>query len=90
MLPWQAEYLEAVERAAGGELGLSIGAGAGKTTLLGAIAAAAVAGPLAQRRAAVIIVAASFQQACMGFDAALAFLQPTIAADPERWRVLRS
>ena len=90
MLPWQAEYLEAVEASAGGELGLSVAAGAGKTTLLGAIAAAAVAGPLAQRRAAVIIVAASFQQACIAFDAAAAFLQPAFAADPERWRVLRS
>ena len=70
---------------------MSIGAGAGKTTLLGAIAAAAVAGPLAQRRAAVIIVAASFQQACIGDSTRPhAFLQPTIAADPERWRVLRS
>ena len=90
LLPWEREYLERVEASAGGELGLSIGAGAGKTTLIGAIAAAAVAGPLAQRRASVIVVAASFQQACIAFDHARAFLQPTIDADPDRWRVLRS
>ena len=90
VLPWQREYLERVEASAGGELGLSIAAGGGKTTLIAAIAAAAVAGPLAQRRASVIVVAASFQQACLAFDAAASFLQPTFAADPERWRVLRS
>ena len=90
VLPWQREYLERVEASAGGELGLSIGAGAGKTTLIAAIAAAAVAGPLAQRRASVIVVAASFQQACLAFDTAHAFLADTIAADPDRWRALRS
>ena len=90
VLPWQAEYIERVEASGGGELGLSIAGGAGKTTLLGAIAAAAVAGPLAQKRAAVLLVAASHSQACLSFDAARAFLAPVLDADPDRWRVLRS
>ena len=37
-----------------------------------------------------ILVAASFQQALIGFDHAAAFLQPLIDADPDRWRVNRS
>ena len=90
LLPWEREYLERVEASAGGELGLSVAAGAGKTTLVATIAAAAVAGPLARRRAAAVIVAGSFAQACIGFDTARSFLQETIAADPDRWRVLRS
>ena len=90
LLPWQREYLERAELAAGGELGLSVAAGAGKTTLVATIAAAGVAGPLARPRADVLVVAGSFAQACLEFDHAHAFLRPIIAADPERWRVLRS
>ena len=66
VLPWQRDYLRAVEGAAGGELGLSVAAGAGKTTLLASIAAAGVAGPLAQPRAAVVLVAASFATSLHG------------------------
>ena len=90
VLPWQRAFLERVEAAGGGELGLSVAAGAGKTTLLAAVAAAGVAGPLTKPRAAVVLVAGSFAQATIGFDTALAFLQPTIDADPDRWRVNRS
>ena len=90
VLPWQREFLQGVEAAAGGELGLSVAAGAGKTTLLATVAAAGVDGPLVAPRAAVLLVAASFQQALIGFDHARAFLQETIDADPARWRVNRS
>ena len=90
VLSWQRDFLEAVERSAGGETGLSVSAGSGKTTLAAAVAAAGVAGPLAMPRASVLLVAGSFGQACIAFDHALAFLQPTIDAAPERWRVLRS
>ena len=90
VLPWERDYLRAVEGAAGGELGLSIAAGAGKTALLASIAAAGVAGPLVKPRAAVVLVAASFQQAGIAFDHAHAFLAPVIEADPDRWRALRS
>ena len=90
VLPWQRAFLQDVQGAAGGEIGLSVAAGAGKTTLLAAVAAAGVDGPLVRPRAAVVLVAASFAQACIGFDTALAFLQPTIDADPDRWRVNRS
>ena len=57
VLPWQADYLRDVDAAAGGEYGLSIAAGAGKTTLAATVAAAGVAGPLAQPRADVLLVA---------------------------------
>ena len=90
VLPWQRAYLERVQSASGGELGLSVAAGAGKSTLLGAICAAGVYGPLAQPRADVLCIAGSFSQAGLVFDAALAFLQPLIDADPKRFRVLRS
>ena len=90
VLPWQREFLQGVEASTGGELGLSVPAGAGKTTLAATVAAAAVAGPLAQQRAAVILVAASFAQAGLAFDHAAAFLEPVRRADPDRWRVLRS
>ena len=90
LLDWERDFLRSVEASAGGELGLSVPAGAGKTTLCAAVAAAGVAGPLAKRRAAVILVAASFAQACIAFDHARAFLAPLFDADPDRWRVLRS
>ena len=90
LLPWQVEFLERVEAAAGGEVGLSIGAGAGKTTTAAAVAAAATVGPLARRRASVLLVAATYQQATLAWDHARAFLQPWIDRDPERYRVLRS
>jgi|GEM_PF-906833 len=90
VLPWQAEFLAKVESSGGAELGLSVAAGAGKTTLLATVGAAGVAGPLVKRRADVLLVAASFGQACLGFDHAAAFLQPEFDADPERWRRLRS
>ena len=90
VLPWQRAYLAEVEASAGGELGLSVAAGAGKSTLLGAICAAGVYGLLAKPRADVICVAGSFGQTCLTFDAALAFLQPLIEADPKRVRMNRS
>lgn len=90
LLEWEAAFLRSVEASAAGELGLSVPAGAGKTTLAAAVGAAGVAGPLAQRRAVVLLVAASFTQALIAFDHAHAFLQPMIEAAPDRWRVLRS
>ena len=90
VLPWQREYLRRVEALPGGELGLSVPAGAGKTTLAAAVAAAAVAGPIAQPRASVLAVAGSFGQARLLFDHALAFLRPVIEGQPGRFRVLNS
>ena len=90
LLPWELAFLQDVEASAGGELGLSVPAGAGKTTLAAAVAAAAVAGPLVKPRGAVVLVAASFAQACIAFDHARAFLAPWFEAAPDRWRVLRS
>ncbi|MDD9989177.1 MAG: terminase family protein [Spirochaetaceae bacterium] len=90
VLPWQRRYLDAVEALDGGELALTMGSGGGKSTLAAAIAAAAVAGPLAKPRGLVMVVASSFGQARLVFDHALAFLRPVIEADPARWRVLDS
>ena len=88
--PWELAVLDRLEALADGELGLSVGAGAGKTTLAAAVCAAAVAGPLAQPRGAVIGVAGSFAQALILADHVQAFLRPVTDADPDRWRVLRS
>ena len=90
VLPWQREYLRRAEALQGGELGLTVAAGSGKTTLAAAVAAAAVAGPLAQPRASVLAVAGSFGQARLLFDHALAFLRPVIDREPARFRVLNS
>ena len=88
--PWELDVLNRLEALADGELGLSVAAGSGKTTLAAAICAAAVAGPLAQPRGAVIGVAGSFAQALILADHVQAFLRPVTDADPERWRTLRS
>ena len=88
--PWERDVLDRLEALPDGELGLSVGAGAGKTTLAAAVCAAAVAGPLAQPRGAVIGVAGSFAQALILADHVQAFLRPVTDADPDRWRVLRS
>ena len=91
LLPWEREFLRRLETAGTApELGLSVPSGAGKTTLAAAVCAAAVAGPLAQPRAAVIGVAGAFAQALILSDHVQAFLRPITEADPERWRVLRS
>ena len=88
--PWEVDLLDRLEALPGGELALTLAAGAGKTTLAAAICAAAVAGPLAQPRGAVIGVAGSFAQALILADHVQAFLKPITDADPDRWRVLRS
>ena len=90
VLPWQRDFLQKVEAMGGGEMGLALPAGSGKTTLAATVAAAATVGPLAQQRAAVILVAASFTQALIAFDHVLEFVRPELEASPERFRVLRS
>ena len=70
------------------ESALSIARGNGKTTLTAALAAAAVAGPLAAPRAQTIVVAASLGQARLAFGHTKWFLKPIIAKNPKRWRVI--
>ena len=66
------------------EAALSIARGNGKTTLAAALAACALAGPLANVRAQTIIVASSFTQAKIAFQHVLWFLRPVCEADRRR------
>ena len=90
MLPWERDFLAGAFAAGVDTAGLSIGRGNGKSALVAAIAAAAVAGPLAVRRGECIAVASSFLQAKIIFRFTLDFLAPWIEAEPTRWRVLDS
>ena len=90
LFPWEREWIGGLEAKRRRTVGLSIGRGAGKTALTGSLGAAAVAGPWAVPRGLVLIVASTFKQARVSFAHARAFMEPIIAADPERWRVLDS
>ena len=67
VLDWQRRFLEGAF-AVKGPAALSIGRGNGKSTLISAVGCAAINGPLRQRRADVVVVAASFDQARVIFD----------------------
>ena len=88
VLPWEREFLELLDEP--GDLALSVARKNGKTTLLSGVLAAAVDGPLAQPRADVVLVAASFRQALIAFRATKAFLFPSGHVDRRRFRVLDS
>ena len=90
LFPWEREWIGGLEAKRRRTVGLSIGRGAGKTALTGSLGAAAVAGPWAAARGLVLIVASTFKQARVAFAHALAFMEPIISADPDRWRVLDS
>lgn len=90
ILPWQREFVEAAFSEGVFEAGLSIARGNGKTTLFAAIAAAAVAGPLARPRSQTVVVASSFEQAKILFEHALHFLQPELEAKPHTYRVVNN
>ena len=87
LLPWQRRFIRGALRPGVSTAALSIARGNGKTGLVGAIAAAAAAGPLAVPRGEVVIVASSFGQARVAFSDVLAFLGPTIEAEPRAWNV---
>ena len=72
------------------ESALTIARGNGKTTLTGALAAAALAGPLASPRAQTIVVAASLRQAGLAFGHAVWFLRDVFRENPKRWRVINN
>ncbi|MDD9987225.1 MAG: hypothetical protein OXQ31_13190, partial [Spirochaetaceae bacterium] len=90
LFPWERDWIDGLETDRRRTNGLSIARGAGKTTLVSALAAAAVAGPWAQSRGLVLIVASTFKQARVAFGHVLSFMQPVIAENAERWRVLDS
>ena len=90
ILPWQRRYLRNTFSPNVAISALSVGRGAGKSTLVGAIAAAAVAGPLSQRRGDTVIAAPSYSQSRIPFEACREFLRPLIEADPSKWQVADS
>ena len=86
VLDWEREFLRGAFRPGIAEAGLTMGRGGGKSCFVGAVAAAALAGPLARPRAEVLIVASSFAQAhSSSWEDARRFLDPWIQA--EGWRV---
>ena len=86
LFPWQRRFLRGALRQ-DDDAALSLARGGGKTTFIAAIAAAAVAGPLAEPMAEVLIVASSFDQGLISFRHILHFLEPQIANNKRRWRV---
>ena len=74
VLPWQREFIEKTFAPDVKEAALSVPRGVGKSTLIGAIAAAAVIGPLRVKNGEVIVCAASFAQAKIVFGHALEFV----------------
>ena len=73
VFPWQAEFIRGAFAPDVTDAGLSVARGNGKTSILAGIALATVEGPLMQPRAETVIVAASFEQAGILFDTALAY-----------------
>ena len=73
VLPWQRDFIEGAFAPSITDAGLSVARGNGKTSLLAGIALACVEGPLMQPRAETVIIAASFEQAGILFDTALAY-----------------
>ena len=90
LLPWQLDFLAGAFAPDVDTAALSIARGNGKTSLCAAVAAAAVAGPLAVPRGACLVAASSYEQARILFAFALDYLKPWLEAEPDRWRVLDS
>ena len=86
LLRWERRFLSGAF-GQDDDAGLSIARANGKTTLTAAIACAALDGPLVERNAESVIVAASFEQALLAFRHALAFLRPAFEREPKRWRI---
>ncbi len=92
LMPWQRRFLRAALGKGVSTAALSVARGNGKTALLAALAAAHVAGPLAQPRAEVVLIASSFEQARLAYDHALAYLDvyDDEGAVRDEWRVSNS
>ena len=86
LFPWQKRFLRGTF-GQDGAAALSCGRGAGKTAFCGAIATAALCGPLVEPGAEVLIVASSFSQGLYCFRYILGFMQERIEQDKERWRI---
>ena len=90
LFPWQRRFLGRAFRQPG-DAALTVARGAGKTTFVAGIASAAVAGPLVEPGAEVLVVASSFEQGLTCFRHVLGFLRPRFEAEgigPRgRWRI---
>ena len=84
--PWQRRFLRGAFSQPD-DAALSVARGAGKTTFMAAICCAALDGPLAAPNASTILIAASFEQAMIGFRHILAFMGPSLEANPRRYRI---
>ena len=87
VMPWEERFLRGTFTPDVGTSALTLGRNNGKTGFVGALGAAAVTGPLAQPRAEVALVAASFKQARLLFGHAKAYLRPEWERHPRDWRV---
>ena len=85
LLPWEKRFIRGMLSRP--TSALSCGRGNGKSSLISSIACAAVDGPLAQPRAEVSVIASSFDQGRIIFEAALAMLAEKVEADPGAWRI---
>ena len=90
LLDWERDFLAGAFGPDVDTAALTIARGNGKTALCAALAAAAVAGPLAVPRGACLVAASSYEQARILFSFALDYLRPWLEAEPDRWRVLDS
>ena len=75
VLPWEADFVRGAFAPGVQTSALTVARGNGKTALCAAIGAAALDGPLAQRRGQVIVAAASLNQARILNDHVRAFLE---------------
>ena len=91
VLPWEAKFLRGAFADGVAESAISVSRGNGKSHLLSGCACAYVDpdGPLHSRLANVTVVAASFEQSRIIFEASLAFLMAKYGAemnDKKTWR----
>ena len=87
LFPWERRFIRGMLKPGVEESALSVGRGNGKTALIAALACCALNGPLATARGETVVVASSFDQARIGFEHVLAFLQDSIDNDRSRWRI---
>ena len=87
VFPWEKRFVKGALSPGRTLCALSVARGNGKTTIVSALALAALVGPLRRPRGEVILVASSWEQACIGFRHILAFMRPAIDANPKRFRV---
>ena len=87
IMPWEAKFVAGTFKPDVLTAAITVARNNGKTGFCGALGAAAVTGPLAQPRAEVALVAASFKQARILFGHSKAYLRPEWERHPRDWRI---